>query len=538
MAYNLKIERIGFLPEMASTGSCVYLTKLMEMRDFRRLACIFLLLLTVGFCQAQNVVDYATIDEYIEKAVADFEVPGMAVGIIKDGEIVFAKGYGTRLAGTEQKVDEHSLFGIASLSKAFTAAALGKLVEQGHLKWDDKVVEYLPNFKLHDEYVTKNLTIADLLSHRSGLATFDGDLLWYSTSYSRKEVIKRIQHLPLKHGFRAEFGYQNIMFMTAGEIIEKITGETWDMYIYEEFFEPIGMDESNTSNLQTPKDAAVAMPHVDGKPVPVINWDNSGPAASINSNVDDLLLWAKMWLGKGQIDGTRILSEKTVNQLWAAQTTESVSSFDEFNGIHFKAYALGWHTFDYSGRKVVQHDGGLPGYISKLTLIPEENLGIVILANDMTWLNGALTYRILDLHMNSKDRDWAAEYLTYYKNYRKREAAKIEARNAERDMNTNRSFKDENTYVGTFRDKMYGDATVEMVKGNLVLTLLPTKELFTAKLEHWENDTYRFKFNDPFLPEGFINFEVDKDQGTIPSFKIDLANPDLHFSNLHFKRIK
>jgi len=407
-------------------------------------------------------------------------------------------------------------------------------VEEGKIEWDDKVVKHLPDFKLYDPYITKHLTVRDLLCHRSGFATFDGDLLWYGSSYTREEVVQRIRHLPLKTGFRAEFGYSNIMYIAAGEVIEQVTGQTWDEYVHESFFKPLEMDESSTSVEGLKYDGSAAVPHLYGKPQQKINWDNSGPAASINSSVDDLLKWSQMWLNGGQYNGQRVLTKKTIDELWSAHTPIQVSSFDQLNGINFKAYGLGWNTFDYSGKKIVQHDGGLPGFISKICLVPDEKMAIVILANDMTWLNDALMYRIMDQHFTDSNRDWASEYLTYFRSHEARKEAAEQKLLGERKTDTQPSMKLMGEYAGKYADKMYGNATIAVDKKTLTLVLEPTKELFTAKLEHWEDDTFRFQFADEFLPPGFVNFEIDKARNKVTGFKIDLQNPDLHFSNLHF----
>jgi len=485
--------------------------------------------------KAQQTVDLEALNAYIENAVQQFDVPGFAVGIVKDGELVFSKGYGVAVAGGADSITPHSVFGIASLTKAFTAAALAQQVEQGRLNWDDKVSKILPDFRMNDSYVTRNITVRDLLCHRSGLATFDGDLLWYQTSYSRAEVVKRIRYLEPKQEFRSEFGYQNVMYIAAGMVLEKVSGETWDDYIGAHFFDALDMDQSCTSIKELEPQWKVAQPHIDGQRVALGNYDNSGPAASINSNVDDMSQWMLCWLNGGKHKGEKVLDAKSIESLLAAQTPRKISSFDKLNGIHFKNYALGWNTFDYSGKKVVAHDGGLPGYISKICMVPGEDLGMIILANDMTWLNDALMYKILDCYFNDKTRDWAAEYLEYKKSYDKSKVEQEAILVGERKKGTKPRIKYLDEYEGKYNDQYYGEATVVEVKGKLVLTLEPTKAVFTGTLEHWHDDTFRIAFNDPFLPKGFVHFDYTE-AGKVAGFSIELNNPDLHFSNLYFEK--
>lgn len=253
----------------------------------------------------------------------------MAIAIVKDGDVVLAKGYGVRDVNEHGAIDEHTSFAIASNTKAFTVAALAILVDEGKINWDDKVTEYIPWFKLYSPYVTQEMTIRDLLSHRSGLKTFSGDLLWYGTTYSRDEVIKRAQYLEPKYGFREHFGYSNIMYLTAGQIIPAVTGMSWDDFVTERIFEPLGMNRSNTSITYLKGMENVAMPHnnVDGKEIAIsyLNWDNIGLAGSINSNVSDLCNWIKLQLNNGIFNNDTIISRKSINEMRSPNTLQRVS---------------------------------------------------------------------------------------------------------------------------------------------------------------------------------------------------------------------
>lgn len=495
---------------------------------------IFTLLLWIPFASiAQKSVDYDELDRYIAKAVEDFDLPGLAIGIVKGDSLIFAKGYGVSDVETKKPVTPNTVFAIASCSKAFTAACLGMMVEDKNLNWDDKVIDHFPEFQLNDPYVTSEITVRDLLCHRAGFETFDGDLIWYRAEYDRKEVIRRISKLPLKHGFRETFGYSNVMFLVAGEVMEKVTASTWDQYVKDYIFKPLGMTNSSTSVNELVMDGDVAMPHIYGDRIDIINWDNSGPAASINSSVVDLSKWVRMWLGNGTFNDYEMLKPSTVAELQSAQLSMHVGPNDAANGTHFKAYGLGWSLMDYSGAKVAHHSGGLPGYISKVAIVPEKDFGFIILTNDMTWLPGALTNKILDMHLNDSKQDWAGLYLPYYNKSKEGETKRWADLEAARDKDSSPSLKLDK-YAGEFTDEMYGDAKVSMSGKELHLKLLPTKA-FSGMLEHWHHDTFRIKFEDEFLPAGFVTFQFNS-AGEVVGFLIDLPNPDLHFTNLEFKK--
>lgn len=314
------------------------------------------------------------------KGLRDFNVPGMAVAIVKDDEVVLARGYGVKKAGTMQKVDANTLFAIASNSKSFTAAALAMLVDAGDITWDDKVRDHLPYFELYSPYVSSEMTIRDLLCHRSGLATFSGDLVWYGTTHSREDVIRRARFLEPVYGFRAAYGYSNIMFLAAGQIVEKVTGKTWDEFVKEKFFGPLDMVSTNTSIRDFQPGANIAMPHneVAGKNIPIeyVNWDNIGPAGSINSSVNDMTRWLRLQLGKGKFEGVRFWKEQRALEMWENHTPKPVSQWQRENmpSRHFNGYGLGWELMEYEGYKVISHGGGYDGMISKTVLVPELNL--------------------------------------------------------------------------------------------------------------------------------------------------------------------
>ncbi|MCI0486070.1 MAG: serine hydrolase [Blastocatellia bacterium] len=484
------------------------------------------------------------IDEYAKKALSDWQVPGFAMAIVKDDKIVFAGGYGVRKLGETAPVDERTLFAIASNSKAFTAAALAILVDEGKLKWDDPVTKYLPGFQLYDPYVTREMTVRDLLCHRSGLATFGGDLLWYETTYDRDEILRRIRYLKPVSSFRSRYGYQNIMFLAAGQVVAAITGKSWDDFVKERFFAPLGMTSSNTSVTAFKPGDNVATPHneMDGR-LRVIrydNVDNVGPAASINSCVWDLAQWLRLQLGRGRFEGKKIFSRAASREMWSAHTVLSISeALERFNPTqHFSAYGLGWALSDYHGRKVISHGGGLDGMISRTAMMPEENFGVVVLSNSETPLSNILVNKVFDVYLGVAKRDWSAEYLARVKQGKAAGELAEKRIEDERVKGTSPSLALEK-YAATYTGDMYGDAKVTEENGRLVLRLLPAPA-FVGDLEHWHYDTFRLKWRDTVsygFSKGFVTFVLNA-RGEIEEMKVDVPNPDFDFKELEFKRVR
>jgi len=492
-----------------------------------------LLVSAVGFTQVRK--DYQQLDSYIDAAVNKFEIPGLAVGIIKNGEIVLANGYGYANADTKTEVNENTLFGIASCSKAFTAACIAILVDEGKLDWDDHVVDILPHFQLYDAYITRELTVEDLLCHRSGYETFDGDLLWYGTDYSREEVVSRFRYRENPYSFREQFGYSNLMFIIAGEVIQEVSGMSWEDFVDEKIFTPLGMASTTTTNAGFNSDMNIAWPHLDGEVMDFINYDNSGPAASINSSVIDLLAWVELMLDKGAIEDTSIFTENQYYKLVSPHTVLRAGRAEKIDGRHFASYGLGWFMYDYQGMKVIHHGGGLPGFHSKVVFIPEDSLGYVILANELGGLVGAIENKILDYQIGDAEKDWASLYLDYINKGKEREENRIAKLDSSRIEDTKPSLE-LNDYIGTYEDKMYGLASVEIVDGALSVKLLPATELLSSPMEHWHYDTFSIDFADPFLPKGLLTFHLNG-YGEVDYFTIDVYSPDFHFQKLKFERI-
>jgi CubicO group peptidase (beta-lactamase class C family) len=340
----------------------------------------------------------------------------VTVAVVKDDSVVYLKGFGTREAGTSQPVDGNTVFAIGSSSKAFTAAAVGMLVDEGRVEWDDRVTEHLPQFQLSDPYITREFTVRDLLTHRSGLER--GEFIWYATDRNRDEILRRVRHLEPSWGFRSRYGYQNIMYLAAGEIIPAVTEQSWDDLVRERIFALLGMTRSSTSTLALRDQPNVATPHaeIDGQVRPIAwrNIDNIAPAGSINSNVGEVAQWIRMNLNEGTYRGQKVLSPEVVQ---AMQSPETIIRLEGAWAMmapesNFMAYGLGWFLNDYRGRKIVHHGGNIDGMHALVAMLPEEELGLVVLTNhNPNFATYALMYRVFDAYLDAPQQDWSRRLL-------------------------------------------------------------------------------------------------------------------------------
>ncbi len=491
---------------------------------------------------AYQSIDLEVLDEYIENARNDWQIPGLSIAVIKNDTTILAKGYGVRDINYQDPVDEHTLFAIASNTKAFTVSALAMLVDEGKVSWDDHVKDHLPWFELYDPYVTNEMRIRDLLCHRSGLKTFSGDLLWYGTVYSRQEVIKRARHLTPVYGFRYDYGYSNIMFLTAGEIIPAVVKISWDEFLKKSFFNPLGMSRTTITIRNLDSLGNVAQPHyVDwetGKTtkIPYVNWDNIGPAGSINSSVRDMAQWIQFQLNDGKWNGQQMISERNIWEMRTIHNFQQIArNRDNYQpSWHFRGYGLGWSIRDYRGKIVISHGGGADGMISQVTMVPDEHFGFVILTNSNNSLPSALSDYILDLYFEGSGKDYSRMYLDSYISRQKRNKKEEEEfiKNRKKDAGPSLEFQD---YTGLYGGEMYGNAEVLIGDNQLIIKFIPTP-IFTGTLTHWHYDIFRIKLNDiPSLPEGIVQFIIGK-EGTVKEMKIDIPNPDFDFTELEFKR--
>ncbi|MFB9861685.1 serine hydrolase [Rufibacter immobilis] len=492
-------------------------------------------------------VDFQKLDAYYQKALKDWNVPGMAIAIVKNDSVVFAKGYGVRDIQKGGAVDANTLFGIASNTKAYTAAALAMLVDEGKLSWDDPVTKYLPYLQLYDPYVTQHLNIRDLLSHRVGLQTFSGDLLWYNTTYSRKEILERAKYLKPAYPFRGGYGYSNLMFIAAGEVVEAVSGKTWEQFIQERIFRPLGMTRSYTSVNQLKGVENVATPHGNpttqgGKPVPTVltAWDNWNPAAGIFTSVTQDAKWLKLQLNRGTYHGQRLFSEAASHTMWTMHNALPVAPQMETitPSLHFSGAGLGWMLNDYQGRKIVVHGGGHEGMNSRTVLVPEEKLGIVILTNSMSSIMAPIANYTIDQFMGIKDgRDWSQFNLEMAAKAAEAQKA-AEGKAAKTKLAKAKLTRDLNAYAGTYHSPLYGNATVALQKGKLVLSLAAAPAL-GGELSLWQPDIFNLAWKNNFalLTPTKARFLPGPD-GSIAELRLDANNPDFHFSELEFTRVQ
>jgi CubicO group peptidase (beta-lactamase class C family) len=504
---------------------------------------VFIFLLLAFVCDAQTIDEkIAEIDAYAQKVMSDWHQPGMSIAIVKDDKVVFAKGYGTRQIGKNEPVDADTDFAIASNSKAFTVASLAILVDEKKISWNDKVSKYLPDFKLYDPYVTSELTIRDLITHRVGLDTFSGDLLWYETDFSTDEILQRVRYLKPVSGFRTQFGYQNLMFIAAGKVIEKVSGMPWCTFVTTRILTPLGMSRTTCSIKTLPENSA--WPHNEsGGTLRVLhrgNVDSAYSAAALNSNVNDLSKWLRLQLGKGKFEGKQIFSEAQawgMHQPYLAQQM-SENSWRGNPTRHFMGVASGWFVYDYYGRKIINHSGGLDGMLSYTHLIPEESVGFIVLTNSEYPAFTVMASKIRDVFVGAPKRDWSGEALEQDKRSKAAEAEHAKTVDAARVPNTKPTLalKD---YVGSYADELYGAITISEENGHLVMRFSRSPN-FVADLEHWHYDTFQIKWRQSVaynFTRGFVTFTIDRD-GKTDELKIDQPNNDFWFYELHPKRVK
>ncbi len=479
------------------------------------------------------------LDAYVARVMQTFEVPGLALAIVQDGRVVLAKGYGVRKLGESSPVDEHTLFGIASNTKAFTATALGILVEEGKLQWDAPVINYVPWFQMYDPFVTREITIRDLLVHRSGLGLGAGDLLWWPTStYDRKEIARRLRYIKPETSFRTAYAYDNVLYSVAGEVIEAVSGQTWEDFVSSRILRRLGMTESNVRHSAAATAGQnVATPHapVDGRvrPVAPFTSDNVNPAGGINTSATDIAKWLILQLDSGKLtDGTRLFTPQTTFELWSIVTPYRVGRVAPelaAQQASFAGYALGFEVRDYRGRKLVTHTGGLPGFVSRITLIPDKRVGIAVFTNqEVGQAFQAITYRLLDYYLDAPATDWLSIYVRRKARQDSVVAVQERAAVARRDTTSRASLALEK-YAGTYRDAWYGDVTIALESGKLVMRFSHSPSL-TGDLEHFQYDTFIARWRDRELrADAYVTFALKPD-GSIEQVKMAAVSPATDFS--------
>jgi len=479
------------------------------------------------------------LDGYVRSVMERFEVPGLSVAIVKGDRIVVAKGYGVRKLGDEAAVDAKTLFGIASNTKLFTATALGILVDEGKLEWDAPVVRYLPGFAMYDAWVTRQITVRDLLVHRSGLGLGAGDLMfWPPTDFTRAELVERLRYIPPATSFRSAYAYDNVLYPVAGEVIAAVSGMSWEDFVATRILRPLGMTSSDVrlSDPASVPDAAFTHARVDGvvRLVPPYHGDVVNPAGGIFSNAEDMARWVMVQMDSGRVASgdARAWRPAVTRELWKPVTPmpfgdppHELAPLRHF----FNFYALGLNVRDYRGERVLTHTGGLPGYVSRVTMMPDRELGIVVLTNQESGeAFEAITYHILDHYLGAPAFDWLGGY-TAVKARRDSAVAAAEARtSSERDA-TSRPSLPLDRYVGRYRDAWYGDIDVVREGDHLLIRFSRSPDL-VGDLEHWQYDTFVARWRDRSLrADAFVTFSLNPD-GSIERATMKPVSPATDFS--------
>jgi CubicO group peptidase (beta-lactamase class C family) len=459
-------------------------------------------------------ISAAVIDRTVARAMQSFNVPGMAIGIVQDGKLIYAKGYGVRELGKAAPVDIDTLFQIGSNTKAFTAAALAILVDEHKVHWDDKVIDYVPEFRLYDPYVTRELTLRDLLSHRSGLGTGAGDLMFYpNTDFSRAEMIRGLRYLKPVSSFRSQYAYDNLLYMVAGQIVATVAGEPWEEFVKQRILQPLRMNGCVTSYRQIPAGSNTVTPHViaEGKLTTIkpIEFTAISPAGAISCNVSGMAKWLQTQLNAGKSsDGAQIFTADRGEEMWTPNTVMALNPvLSSLTHAHFEAYGLGWELQDEFGYKRVSHTGGVPGTVTWVTMVPELHLGIVVLTNQQDGAAmEAVGNQILDAYVGAPKRDWIAIGLSYDES-RTREANAVEAE-VTKVLNIGGAPLPLplTAYAGHYRDPWRGDADIRLEAGKLVLKFSRTEEL-EGTLSPFKGNVFIVRWNNRSLnADAYVRF--------------------------------
>ena len=504
-----------------------------------RLALIAAVLAPAASAQTALPPDF---DATVRHVMETFGVPGVSVAIVQNGRTVLARGYGTRRLGADAPVDERTRFGIASNSKAFTATALGMLVEEGRVAWDAPVTRYLPAFSLVDPVITRELTVRDLLVHRSGLSLGAGDLLWWPASTeTREETVAHLRFLPLSTSFRSQYAYDNVLYMVAGEVVEAASGMSWEAFVQTRVLDRLGMADTRASVGEglAGDNVSGTFAVIDGQTVPVAAFDgeNANPAAGITSTAADMARWMTVQLDSGRVAlpdvaAGRLWSRATTEQLWTGVTPIRIAAAPaELRALQaqFRLYALGFNVQDLRGVKTVSHTGGLPGFVSQLTLVPSLGLGVAVLTNGESGpAFQSITQAVLDAAMGVPPTDWAAAYQTVAARRAAAADAVVASAEAGRDADSGPSLPLA-AYAATYTDPWYGAVEIAPAGRGLGIRFANTP-LLVGTLEHWQHDTFVARWADRTLrADAYVTFALRPD-GTVREARMQAGSPETDFS--------
>lgn len=478
-------------------------------------------------------MDYKGIDALVEQMREAYCIPGLAVAVV-NGDETYLQAYGNKELGKDDPVDPDTLFAVASVTKAFTTTAISMLVDEGEMSWDDHPRKYVPGFKLHDALADANVTLRDLVCHRTGLARHDG--LWYNSAWSSDEILAKIPHLPLTYSFRSTYQYNNLMYMIAGLAVASASGSTWGEFIKSRIFKPLGMSRSCVSVNELGAAGNFCTPHEkDEDKVVIVPWtnvDSVNACGSINSCVRDLAKWVKFQLGDGEWEGKRLLSKERLDEMHSAQMTVPVDDLmRQMEETTIASYCLGWNLLNHRNWSIVAHGGSLDGFNSGVVLVPKANLGVAVLSNlcsdNTIW---AIRLALIDHLLGLPQKNWIEAIQTQHRtNQEKLQKARSE-RAAKRAQETVPSL-DLSAYAGEYSSNGYGPVAIAVEDGALRLEWNNHR----AKLEHWHYDMFAGKYDPPDWPKDIeIVFSLESD-GSVASLRV--IWPDSELEHL-FRKVK
>lgn len=503
-----------------------------------------------GTAQKRATAPPADLDAYAARAMKTFSVPGMAIAIV-DGDKIETRTYGVRKLGSPARVDAHTTFPIGSNTKAFTSTALAILVDEGKLAWDDRVIDRLPGFRMYDAYASQNMTVTDLLVHRSGLSLGEGDLMFVpDTDRTRAELVHAIRYLKPATSFRKGFAYDNVLYSVAGQLVQAVSGQTWEAFVERHVFEPLGMDDAAVDEGAQGPDRAAPHARISGTvrgmgPQTVLPSDGVtnpiAPAGGICASADDMGRWLRVQLARGEMDGGKRLFSATQSRiLWTPVTVVPIRPAPKpvaATTPDFAEYALGFFIKDYRGHKLVTHSGGVLGGLSEVVIIPDKHVAFAVMINSED--GGALRavfFHLLDHYLDAPPTDWIARYRQVVDHGHTTALKALKARRTRMHHPGRGPSLPLDAYAGVYRDPWYGTMTISDVKGGLRIRFDRSPGLQGA-LEHTQYDTFRTRWSDRDFEDAYVTFDLNPD-GSIAAIRMKPVSPNADFSwdyqDLHF----
>ena len=525
-------------------------TKTHYMRKLKLIVTV-LVLNVFGTTDGNSQIVSKDLDSLVADAMVKFDVAGVAIAVVKDGKVIYKKGFGVKSIETKQPIDIYTNFAIGSNSKAFTATALSILAEEGKLSWNDKVKKYIPEFRMYNDYVTENFTIQDLLTHRSGLGLGAGDLMIFpnGSDFTIKDIVSGFQFFEPESAFRTQFDYDNQLYIVAGEVIARISSMSYEEFVQKRIMVPLQMENSFASMKAMKDQNNIASPHTTttGKIRTIAQFGDlvNNAAGGLFSNAEDMSEWMLLQLNKGKYGKdlqNQLFSEESQLEMWKIHTVEDLDPNPRYNS-HFRGYGLGWELTDLKGNLSVSHTGGLPGMLSIVTMIPDLNLGIVILTNTENGGMGvfsSISQTIIDSYLGLEDFGWVDKYNAYFKS--QEHSGEEIVRNVWETVKTANdvSIKTED-YVGIYRDNWFGDVEVFM-KGNELWFRSYRSPKLTGQMHYYKANAFAIKWEYQDMNcDAFAVFSLDE-EGMAQSIKMKGISPNIDFSfdfqDLNLQRVK